>query len=223
MSKTMMTYGDIAKAGLDDWRMLGQGIHARFTTGNFATGLKLVSAIGEAAEAVDHHPDVTLTYPRVDVMLISHDVGHVTQRDLDLAAQISEAARGLDIGSDPDSLAQVEAALDTPVVGEVKPFWNAALGYGALAGAPDEIRDPFGHNINVWFQDSGSEPDRQRWHYDVFVPGDQVHKRIAAVVAAGGTLVEEYPEHSFWVLADADGNKMCVCTAEGRGESGTTE
>ena len=73
-------------AGLDDWRMLAQGIHARFTTGSFATGLALVAAIGERGGGRQppprRHPDL----PRVDVTLSSHDVGHVTQRDLDLAA-----------------------------------------------------------------------------------------------------------------------------------------
>jgi 4a-hydroxytetrahydrobiopterin dehydratase len=218
MTQTMKLYRDVTQAGLDDWRMLAQGIHARFTTGNFATGLSLVAAIGEAAEAANHHPDITLTYPRVDVMLVSHDVGYVTQRDLDLAARISEAARRLDIDADPDSLAQIEAALDTPDSAAIRPFWRAAFGYEPLDDQPDELRDPFGRNINMWFQDSGDEPDRQRWHYDVFVPGDQVQARIDAVVAAGGTLVAEHPEDQFWVLADTDGNKMCVCTAAGRGE-----
>lgn len=219
MSEPMKLYRDVAEAGLDDWRMLAQGIHARFTTGSFATGLSLVAAIGEAAEAANHHPDVTLTYPRVDVTLSSHDVGYVTQRDFDLAARISEAARGLGVGSDPDSLAQVEAALDAPSPAAIQPFWRAAFGYEALDDEPDELRDPFGRNINMWFQDSGSEPDRQRWHYDVFIPGDQVEARVAAIVAAGGTLVSAHPEDSYWVLADADGNKMCVCTAAGRGEN----
>lgn len=218
MTEAMKLYRDVAAAGLDDWRMLAQGIHARFTTGDFASGLALVAAIGEAAEAANHHPDVTLTYPRVDVMLTSHDVGHVTQRDFDLAASISEAARALGVGADPDSLAQIETALDTPAPAAVQPFWRAAFGYDALDDEPDELRDPFGRNINMWFQNSGSEPDRQRWHYDVFIPGDQVQSRIDAVLAAGGTLVAAYPEHSYWVLADADGNKMCVCTAAGRGE-----
>lgn len=218
MSERMKLYRDVTRAGLDDWRMLAQGIHARFTTGNFATGLSLVAAIGEAAEAANHHPDITLTYPRVDVMLTSHDVGYVTQRDFDLAAQISEAARGLGVGADPDSLAQIEAALDTPSPAAIQPFWRAAFGYEPLDDEQDELRDPFGRNINMWFQDSGAEPDRQRWHYDVFLPGDQVQARIDAVVAAGGTLVGDHPEDQFWVLADADGNKMCVCTADGRGE-----
>ena len=40
--------------------------------------------------------------------------------------------------------------------------------------------------------------------------------RIDAVVAGGGRLVAEFPDHSFWVLEDAEGNRSCVCTMEGR-------
>ena len=218
MTETMKTNKDVAKAGLDDWRMLAQAIHARFETGDFATGLTFVQAIGALAEAADHHPDLSLTYSRVEVSLFSHDVGHVTQRDLDLARQISAAAHQSGLVADPDSLAQVEVALDTPRGTEIQPFWRAALGYEALEDQPHELGDPFGRGPNIWLQESGDELGRQRWHYDVYVPGDQVQRRIDEIVAAGGTLVGEHPDHSFWVLQDADGNKMCVCTAAGRGE-----
>ena len=66
-----VTYADVAAAGLDDWRMLQSGIHARFETGSFAAGVRLVDAIGAAADEVNHHPDVTLTYPRVDAVATS--------------------------------------------------------------------------------------------------------------------------------------------------------
>ena len=215
MSESRKLYRDVTDASLDDWRMLAQGIHARFTTGNFATGLALVTAIGEVAEAANHHPDVTLTYPRVDVMLTSHDVGHVTQRDFDLAAQISAAARDLGVGSEPDKLQQVELGLDTPDLSAVQPFWAAFLDYDANR---DEVRDPRGQGPTVWFQKSGHEEPRQRWHYDVWVPSEQVEARLDAVRRAGGAVVAEFPEHSFWVVEDAQGNRSCVCTAAGRGE-----
>lgn len=213
----MKRYDDVVAAGLDDWRMLAQAIHARFTTGDFATGLRLVEAIGAAAEAVNHHPDVTLTYPKVDVTLVSHDAGCVTQRDLDLARTISDLARDLGVGSDPAGLAQLELALDTPDSAAVQPFWRAFLGYEPLADEADELRDPHGHGPNIWLQDSGSEVDRQRWHFDVFLPEEQVQARLDAVVAAGGTVVEEHPEHRYWVVQDAEGNRSCVCTSQGRG------
>jgi len=69
----MLTGQEILDARLDDWRKLGQAFHARFLTGDFVTGLRFVTAVAEAAETAGHHPDVTLTYPLVDLKLISHD------------------------------------------------------------------------------------------------------------------------------------------------------
>jgi len=51
-----------------------------------------VAAIAEAAERLNHHPDLTLTYSAVGVELSSHDAGGVTDRDLDLAHLIDAAA-----------------------------------------------------------------------------------------------------------------------------------
>ena len=208
-----VTYDDVARAGLDDWRMLASGIHARFATGSFAAGVRLVDAIGAAADEADHHPDVTLTYPRVDVSLVSHDVGRVTDRDLALARRISDLAAEQGVAADPSSLQQLELGLDSPDRSAVQPFWRELLAFRDGTG---DITDPHGRLPAVWFQESGSEEPRQRWHLDVWVPGDQVRARIDAVVAGGGRVVAEYPEHSFWVLEDAQGNRSCVCTAEGR-------
>ena len=210
-----MTYDDVAAAGLDDWRMLVSGIHARFATGSFAAGVRLVDAIGAAADEADHHPDVTLTYPRVDVALISHDVGRVTDRDLALARRISEIAAGQGVTVGPVR----------PAAARARPRLARRGGRAAVLARPPGLPRQRGGGRHqrparaapaVWFQDSGSEEPRQRWHLDVWVPGDQVQARIDAVVAGGGRLVAEYPEHSFWVLEDAQGNRSCVCTAQGR-------
>ena len=138
-----VTYADVAAAGLDDWRMLQSGIHARFETGSFAAGVRLVDAIGAAADEVNHHPDVTLTYPRVDVALVSHDVGRVTDRDLALARRISEIAREQGVASDPAGLQQLELGLDSPDESAVLPFWRDLLAFG---GSVEEggISDPHG-------------------------------------------------------------------------------
>lgn len=71
----------------------GEGsLAATFDTGDFKTGLVLVNAIGELAEASDHHPDIDLRYPTVAVRLTSHDVGGVTGRDIAMARSITEHA-----------------------------------------------------------------------------------------------------------------------------------
>lgn len=90
----------LGSAGLDDWHPDADAIRARFLTRDFATGLALTQRIGEAAEAANHHPDLTLTYPHLDVLLTSHDTGTVTDRDLRLAETISALAQEAGVEAD---------------------------------------------------------------------------------------------------------------------------
>jgi 4a-hydroxytetrahydrobiopterin dehydratase len=92
--KTTLDADDLAGEGLDGWTFEDGELHARFETGDFAAGLRLVNRIGEAAEAANHHPDLDLRYPHVDVTLTSHDAGGVTRRDVAMARRISELAAG---------------------------------------------------------------------------------------------------------------------------------
>lgn len=216
--KTVLTYTQVKEAGLDDWRWLVGGLHARFATGDFATGLALAERIGAAAEEANHHPDVDLRYPFLAVKLVSHDVGGVTDRDLRMARRISEIAAELGVAADPAGIRVLELALDTADHGAVAPFWRAVLGYDDSPVHGDrEVVDGDGRLTTLWFQ--VTEPHdvpRQRFHLDVVVPPEQAQARIDAALAAGGTLVTDEFAPAFWVLADADGNKACVCTPEGR-------
>lgn len=87
--------------GLTDWQGAPDGLRARFRTGDFLTGLELVQEIAVLAEAANHHPDVTLTYPEVGILLISHDMSAVTDRDLVLARGISDLAGDRGIAAQP--------------------------------------------------------------------------------------------------------------------------
>jgi 4a-hydroxytetrahydrobiopterin dehydratase len=110
----------------------------------------------------------------------------------------------------------VELGLDTWDREAIKPFWAAVLGMKE-SSIPDEIVDPDGALPTIWFQDTDEhEEPRQRFHLDIRVPPEVAGERIAAAVAAGGTLVSDEHAPSFWVLADPQGNKVCVCTWRGR-------
>lgn len=208
-----VTAQQVIAAGLEDWRMLAQALHARFRTGSFVTGLSFVTAVTEAAEAANHHPDVTLTYPYVDLVLISHDVSHLTQRDLDLARRISEIAAERGLRADPGVLAEVELGLDTADAVRLGPFWAALLTGSADAVSGDDVSDPRGRVPLLWFQATDPhETPRQRFHIDLWVPHDVAEERIAAAVAAGGQVVDDSQAPSFTVLADPEGNRACVCT-----------
>lgn len=208
-----LTVQQILDARLDDWRKLAQGLHARFLTGDFVTGLTFVTAVTDAAETENHHPDVSLTYPLVDVKLISHDVDGVTQRDIDLARRISEIASEQGIGVEPSAVTQLEVALDTADLAAVGPFWAAVLTGSPDSLLGDDVVDATGRVPTLWFQHTDAhETPRQRFHIDLWVPHDIADERIAAVVAAGGRVVDDREAPSFVVLADPEGNKVCVCT-----------
>ncbi len=212
-----LTNQQVLDAHLADWRKLAQALHARFRTGDFATGLRFVTAVTEAAERANHHPDVTLTYPFVDLKLISHDVSQLTQRDLDLARQISEIAREQEISAEPGALAELELALDTADLAAVGPFWAALLTGSPDSLTGDDVVDPSGRVPLLWFQHTEAhEAPRQRFHIDLWVPHDVAEERIAAAVAAGGQVVDDEEAPSFVVLADPEGNKACVCTCLNR-------
>lgn len=209
MTDTTMSREQIDAAGLTDWRLIRQALHTRFRTGDFATGLRLVNLVGEAAEQADHHPDLDLRYPHLNVRLSSHDAMGVTERDLALARRISELAAESGIAAVPSDVAVFELALDTPDHARIKPFWMAVLGYTDNPNADDEVRNDDAAMPTIWFQSSGSDEPRQRFHIDLGVPKETARQYIDAAVAAGGVVVDEAP--TFTVLADPDGNKVCVC------------
>jgi 4a-hydroxytetrahydrobiopterin dehydratase len=217
--KRIIPYPEVRDSGLDDWRWLVGLLHARFRTGSFVKGLELANRIGDAAEEANHHPDLDLSYPTLDVRLVSHDVGGVTSRDLDLARRISEIAAELDVAAAPAETTALEIALDVPAPEDVRDFWAAVLGY-EVRGDGRQVEDAGGRRTALWFQDSESASGEapQRFHYDVIVPFEVAQERIDAALAAGGTLVTDEHAPAFWVLADRHGNKACVCTPEGRYE-----
>jgi 4a-hydroxytetrahydrobiopterin dehydratase len=215
MSTRTLTPRDVAEAGLDGWLHVPGALATRVRTGDFATGLRLVNAIGEAAEQVDHHPDLTLRYGEVDVRLSSHDVGGVTARDLRLARRIGELAAELGVGLSSTGLSLLELALDTPSRATVMPFWEAVLRLRRTE-TPDDLVDPSGALPLLWFQESGSEEPRQRFHLDVWVDPSTVDELIERAEAAGGRLVSDDHAPSFWVLADPEGNQVCLCTQQER-------
>ena len=205
--------------GVEDWRVLLATAQTLYRTGSFTAGVELVDAIGELADAADHHPDVDLRYGSVTVRLTSHDVGGLSRRDVALARQISAAARELDLRADPGAVQELEIAVDTLVGSAVQPFWRAVLGFAE--GAPElpapELRDPAAHAPAFWFQQMDApRPQRNRIHVDVTVPHDVAEARVTAAIAAGGHLVSDERAPAFWVLADVEGNEACVCTWQAR-------
>ncbi len=81
-----------ALADLPGWSRADTKLTRTFDCGTFAGALRLVNAVGQAAEAADHHPDIDIRYRRVTFTLTTHDSGGLTQQDVDLALTIDRLA-----------------------------------------------------------------------------------------------------------------------------------
>ncbi len=92
---TVLSDGEIQKAlkQLAGWKQNGNAVERGFQFDNFVKAMEFVNRVAEAAEAVNHHPDILINYNKVTLTLVSHDAGGVTQRDLDMAKRINELAQ----------------------------------------------------------------------------------------------------------------------------------
>ena len=208
----------ILDAGLIDWRKLAQALHARYLTPDYLAAAAFVSAVAEVAQAEDHHPDLKLAEGIIDVSLCTHEDGlWVTQIDVDMARTTSEIAKELGLTPDPVAVTQLEIALDTAHEDRVSPFWSVLLTGNADNKIYDSVFDPSARVPGLWFQRTDEhDTPRQRWHFDLWLAPEVADDRIVAAVASGGSIVDDSAAPSFTVLADPDGNRVCVCTAAGR-------
>lgn len=205
---------EILDAGLGDWRKLAQALHARYRVADFRAGTAFAAPVAQAAGDAGHYPDLKVSRGAVDVSLCTREDGlWVTRKDIDLAREISVIARRSGLEPEPAAVAQLEIALDTAHEDGVAPFWSALLTGSPGNKVYDSVIDPAGRVPVVWFQGTGEhEVPRQRWHFDLWLAPEAAEERITAAVAAGGSVVDDSEAPSFTVLADPDGNKVCVCT-----------
>ncbi len=70
----------------------GKALVRSYRFKNFSEAFAFLTRVALHAEKIDHHPEFTNSWNRVDLRLTSHDAGGVTERDLKLAEVISELA-----------------------------------------------------------------------------------------------------------------------------------
>jgi 4a-hydroxytetrahydrobiopterin dehydratase len=207
--------------GVEDWRVLGDGATAYFRTASFAASAGLVQAIGELPGVDDLHPVVDLRHDGVTVrmMTFAKDYAGMTRRHVELARQISTAARRLGLSADPSAVQSLLVIPGATSRAEVMPFWKAALGYEPRVDSPaEDLVDPHDRGPAFWFEqmEKPRADGGGAIHIVVWVPYEQAEARIAGALAAGGRMVREDFAPSWWTLADAAGNEVDIATTTGR-------
>jgi 4a-hydroxytetrahydrobiopterin dehydratase len=84
-----------ALAELDGWAGDNTQLRRSVKAPSFAAGIRLVDAVAEVAETMDHHPDIDIRWTTITFTCSTHSAGGVTELDLALARRIDELARAL--------------------------------------------------------------------------------------------------------------------------------
>ncbi len=208
--------------GVEEWRVLSEGACSFFRTESFAASARLVGAISALAGIDGHHVGIDVRRDGVTVRLITvtDDYYGLSRRDLDLARQVSAAARDEGLTGDPFAVQSLLVIPGAPVTAEVMPFWRAVLGYEPRPDTPDEdLVDPHDRGPAFWFEamDEPRPDGGGAIHIAVWVPHEQAEARVAAALAAGGRLVRDDFAPAWWTLADPAGNEADIATVLHRG------
>lgn len=79
-------------AELPGWKRSGEAIAKEFDRGDFVGSAGFVSSLVEPAEAMNHHPDLEVSWATVKVTISTHSEGGLTAADFELAAKIDALA-----------------------------------------------------------------------------------------------------------------------------------
>lgn len=212
------------------WRYLLGNLAASVPVGSLTEAATVAAVVTSACgEDADRHLRLDLRRDRVDLFLLDREVAWATRRDTELATAIATALAGIGaavappVSSEyPRPVQMLEIAIDALNIAAIRPFWKAVLGFTdepGHEGPQDAIIDAAGQIPSVWFQQMDKpRPQRNRIHFDITVAHDEAEPRIKAALDAGGVLVSDASARSFWILADAEGNEICVCTWQDRDE-----
>lgn len=91
MSTAILSASEIksALAQLDGWTENNDGALAKsFKFKDFSQSFAFMTRVALLAEKANHHPDWSNSYNKVEIALVNHDKGGITQKDIDLATAI---------------------------------------------------------------------------------------------------------------------------------------
>src|SRR6266542_2571569 len=124
--------------GVAEWRLTSQGATAFFRTPAFAESARLVQAISELQGVEDHRPGVDVRHDGVTVHMITYTDNYFgpSQQDIELARQVSAAARKLGLAADPSAIQSLLIIPGATNIAQVIPFWRSVLGYEPRRDSP---------------------------------------------------------------------------------------
>ena len=80
-------------ANCPGWELDRERLHRLFEFTDFNAAFEFMARVAPVAESLNHHPEWSNVYNRVDVYLTTHDADGITELDFTLAERMNELAR----------------------------------------------------------------------------------------------------------------------------------
>ncbi|MGN6608609.1 MAG: 4a-hydroxytetrahydrobiopterin dehydratase [Jatrophihabitans sp.] len=81
------------------WTGSAAGLQRTIEFADFLTAVRFIDELAPHCERLDHHPDLRLSWRRVELTLVTHSTGGVTALDVELAAVVDDVAAALPLAS----------------------------------------------------------------------------------------------------------------------------
>ena len=75
---------------LNNWKEKDGKLCKEFKFSNFIESFGFITKIALESEKKNHHPDITISYDKVSIELITHDINQISEKDIDLAKRIDK-------------------------------------------------------------------------------------------------------------------------------------
>ena len=91
MADQLLTDDEVASRldGLSGWEVSDGVLRRTFTFADFSEAFGFMARVALVAEKLNHHPDWSNSWNRVDIAVSSHDAGGLTDRCFELATKVS--------------------------------------------------------------------------------------------------------------------------------------
>jgi len=209
-----------AQEGVEDWRMVSEGVCAVFRTGSLAAGARFAARIAALDGVGPWNPDIDLRHDLATVrtVLVSAEGYGPSSQAVEMARAVSAVARDMGFEAVPSAVESVLLIIEAFDIPRVLPFWEAVFAYVRRLDSPEEdLIDPRGRQPAFWFEQlDAPRTERNTMHVACWVPPEDAEARVAAALAAGGTIVRDQFAPMWWTLADPEGNEVDVATSRNR-------
>ena len=74
-------------AGMQGWEVRDGALEKSYDRGDFDGSMAFVNSVADAANAADHHPDISISWNTVTLRWVNHSAGGITEKDIEMAAK----------------------------------------------------------------------------------------------------------------------------------------